>query len=270
MNLTKAIKEELVMDLVAEACKKHAVAMGDAATKLQSLWESLVVAEVERMIPELSRSRWLELIQKGTMVSHASNGTLNMRVYEQPEDVKNPDWRFNTSSRLVSADGPKYEQKQREAKVTFLRHVARNWKVFCRVFSCSAGYYAYEVRFDPSFPGIPAVRHVKTVFAQAVEPRNGDPVQLSEDQIRFSKAAWPLVKTAQDLAEKFATIIREAEAMKETLELIIMPMKTDRQLLDAMPEAAKFLPEPVAKKQELAPKDLVDKARRMIAEGIPT
>lgn len=270
MNLTKAIKEELVMDLVAEACKKHAASMGEAATKLRSLWEALVVKEVEIMIPELGRDRWLDLIREGSMVAHASGGSLSVQEYSFPVDVEKPERMFNTSSCQVAAKGPEYMQKQRDAKKDFLRQIVRHWATFCGVFDCTAGYYGYEIRFDPSFPGIPALRHVKTVHVQAVEPRPGDPVKLSDSRIRFSRAAWPLVKKAEDLAEKFATVIREAEAMKETLELIIMPMKTARQLLDIMPEAGKHLPEPVAKKQELAPKDLVDKARRMLTEGIPT
>jgi hypothetical protein len=270
MNLTKQIKEQLVIDLVAEACKKHAMVMGQAAIKLNNLWEALVVKEAELLLPELSRERWLDLIQQGTMVAHASNGTLSVYMYEHKEDVENPNLQYSCRSKLVMAKGPAYPSKHKDERSTFLSAIMRNWSTFGRVFGCRAANYGYEIRFDPSFPGVPAVRHTKTVYQQAVEPRPGDPVKLNERQLRFSQAAWPLVKTANDLAEKFAKVIEEAEQMQKMLTQVIMPMKTARQLLDVMPEAGKHLPEPVAKKQELAPKDLVDKARRMLAEGIPT
>lgn len=272
MNLNKAMKEQLINDLIGQACKKKAGEMGAAANKVLALWEALVTERVAQAIPELTPDRWIELIQHGAMVSHSSgSGHLSWSRYTYPLNSKDgKKYTFNTQHKEVGAIGGVYPNKERDKRTEFLRPIKAAYSVFCSVFDVSAAYNNYNVRFDPNFARLPWVKGSNTVFEQAVSPRDEDPIKLAPSDVYFSQKAWPIMEQAEALAKMFVKVIDEAEKLKETLETVIMPMKTAKQLIDAMPEAAKFLPEPAPKRQELAPKEYIENARRMLAEGIPT
>lgn len=271
MNLNKAMKNELIHDLIADASKKQAKKMGAMAQKVQGLWKDLIEETARAAIPELTEDRWIELIQKGSLVPHSSSGSLYLRSYRYPADgTENPRDPFEVTSNSVEVYGGVYPNKEQDRKDALLRAVKRGWGTFFNVFEAKAKYQCIYVSFDPDFAQIPYVQGMNTVFEQAVNRREGDEVTLTPEQVAFSSKAWPILEQAKSLGRLFLKVMEDAEKLRDTLELVILPMKTDKQLIDAMPEAAKFLPTPVPKRQDLAPKELVQNARRMLAEGIPT
>lgn len=271
MNLNKGLKRTVALCLVAEATKKHALAMGKAASSLAKSWEALMRNEAKAKMPELKEKRWVDLLQSGTLVSQAAGTGPTVSRYRWALDS---DWGkkrpYETEGHKMGASSKQYPNSLQPAKDALLRAIKEHWPEFIRVFNVDAGSYYVRVYYSPSFPAIPYFNHTAEVDIRAVERRKDDPKALEPEVVEFSQRAWPLVQIADDLGAKFLKIYDEAEQLLETIESILAPMKTVRQLVEQLPEAAKFLPPEPPKRQELAPKEYVDKARRMLAEGIPT
>lgn len=271
MNLNKQMKKDVVLGLVGLAAKKHASAMGKAAQALAQSWEALLRSEAKAKLPDLSENRWADLLQSGTLVSQASGSGPELKVYRYGLSTKEGDKSpYETVSKSMGAMSSQYSSEDQYEKGYLLSAIKKHWPQFMDVFTVTVGSYYTTAHYFPRFAAIPYFNHTSQVYEAAVKMRKGDPRVLDADVVAFSQRAWPLVKISQDLGAKFMKIFAEAEQMREMLDSIVAPMKTVRQLLEQLPEASEFLPKEPPKRQELAPKEYVEKARRMLAEGIPT
>ena len=78
-----------------------------------------------------------------------------------------------------------------------------------------------------------------------------------------------LLKAINDVCDRLETLLNAAAEFHEQTEMVLLPMRTSRQLLDAFPEAAKLLPEPVKVTHEMAPIDQINRVREMLKAGVP-
>lgn len=78
-----------------------------------------------------------------------------------------------------------------------------------------------------------------------------------------------LVAEIHDVCERLMKLLNAAAEFHEQTEMVLLPMRTSTQLLDAFPEAAKLLPEPVKTTHELAPIDQINRVREMLKAGVP-
>lgn len=78
-----------------------------------------------------------------------------------------------------------------------------------------------------------------------------------------------LLKAINDVCDRLETVLNAAAEFHKQTEMVLLPMRTSRHLLDAFPEAAKLLPEPVKVTHELAPIDQINRVREMLKSGVP-
>lgn len=66
----------------------------------------------------------------------------------------------------------------------------------------------------------------------------------------------------------FHALLVDAEKLYDHISISVHSFKTERQLVEALPEAAQFIPQRVTR-NEMVPKEFTDRIREAINKGIP-
>lgn len=92
-------------------------------------------------------------------------------------------------------------------------------------------------------------------------PRTKDMEQIGENK--------KLVEAVTKAGGMLNAMLDAAADFHEQAKQVLLPIRTSTQLIDAFPEAAKLLVEPVRRTNELAPIEQVNRVREMLNKGVP-
>lgn len=79
-----------------------------------------------------------------------------------------------------------------------------------------------------------------------------------------------IIEEASSLCNEVRTVIESALRFHDEVSTLLASVKTDRQLLDLMPEAAPFIPFKEPKTKALVPVEFANSLREKLAEGVPS
>lgn len=257
MQLTKAVKQEVTQKMMEKAVKKHAPAMVKAANSLDQLWRQVVTKHATMAMPVLPQECWAELIQEGAL--HRFSAT-NVTVIVAAPMERYPDrveGRCVGQVRPAFSYGSEDEEKYREIVSAMDK---AGWSRFLTLAGISTKQCYLKVQWPLSFSDLPSFNWMAVVDTTGRATWRG---------AAWSLDAVPLCEQAEDLTKKFLKVVTEAAEFYDSLQVIMESIRTDKQLLDQFPEAAKFLPEQAPKRQSVIPAELIAKARLIMETGIP-
>ncbi|QYW06514.1 hypothetical protein uan_102 [Pseudomonas phage UAntarctica] len=269
-TLNKAVKAKLILAMVAAASKRQAAATNKACNKLEAIYRGAVEKMARAHLPEVKKERWAELLQNHMLVSHKAYGT--PIVYEEKQGGKpGESSNVNFGGRFLKfPHGTPTADRWRSV----MRAVKENWGgVFSRLddnFSVTqhSNYTStLTVHWNKQFADLPGFPGQNQIIFPGV---NRSP-EVTENQKTWEAIAMPLHLQACAISELVLKVVAEAVEYHEMLTQVFEGIRTIRQLEDQFPEALKFLPEDVynTKSKELAPVELINRARKMLVEGIP-
>lgn len=251
MQIKKDVKEKIILQLVARAAKKHGPSMGKAAAKLDDLFRAVIVRHVSETLPEVEASRWPALIQSGMLTRFSG---MNPSVQMQMPGRKPGEY----SGYAVGYVGEGVGQDVCDLYWCLKSLMGdEGWAKFLGYVDIEKRYGNFTLKWKMSYSDLPGLS-----LCSSMDIREGK-------QTAWATDAWPLHEQAQDLNNKFLRVLKEAKDFYDELQIIFAGIRTAKQLEDQFPEAAKLLPAPPPKRQEVAPKDLIDKAKRILETGIP-
>lgn len=257
MQLTKAVKQEVIQKMMEKAVKKHAPAMVKAANSLDQLWRQVVTKHAVMAMPELPQERWAELIQEGALHRFsATNVTVNVAapLERYPDRVEG-----RYVGEVRPAFGYKSEDEEKYREIVSAMDKA-GWSRFLTLAGIGTKQYHLKVQWSLSFSDLPSFNWMAVVDTTGRVTGRG---------AAWSLDAVPLCEQAEDLTKKFRKVVTEAAEFYDSLQVIMESIRTDKQLLDQFPEAAKYLPEQAPKRQSVVPAELIAKARLIMETGIP-
>lgn len=266
MNITQEVKQELITAMLRKASKRQAAATTKAAKALDKLWRQLFAKHIALVIPEVPQERWAPLIQAGVFTS------LNSEIVLVTPRL-NDKWK-NTDSVLIGKVGAGYgsgsvQRNKEEAKWSLVRRaVAEEWGGFLNFTTKRTGSYDFSYSWKTSHADLPAIRGMNKIY-------HPDLPQEQRDQslVPFSDAAYKLSLEVDRLMEAFMAVLNAAYAMYDDLTAILAPVRTLKQLQEQFPDAVKYLPSEFTTKvkntKQVADPELVKRAQRLLAEGIP-
>lgn len=251
MQLKKETKEKIMMQLVVKATKKHGPAMGKAAKALDDLFRAAVIKNVQAALPELTPTRWVDLIQAGVMTRFSSmKPTVYLPVPGRTDG--------SYSSYGVGHANVGCDTETADFYWDLKRLMAEEgWAKFVSYVEIEKRYGNFSLKWKMSYSDLPGLN-----LCSSMDIREGK-------QDAWSGDAWPLHEQAHVLNSKFIRVLEEAKAFYDDLQIIFAGIRTEKQLIDQFPEAAKLLPPPPPKRQDVAPKDLIERANRILETGIP-
>jgi len=265
MNITNAIKTELISAMVRHAAKKQAAPTAKAAKKLNELWRQLFTQLIQARIPELPPTRWAGLINDGTM--KAITGTVYVYTRHPTREKDTTYDEVGTSAIHFNCAHMSYREKEanEEKWNQVKRAISGDWGatlnfVYVNVRNTYVDLYWKTEQSDlPSIPGI----------GQILSPDT--PVSEDDPRWEYSKLAYPLAVQSKALCKLYGDVLKSAHGMWEDLETVLANVRTLKQLEKQFPEALPFLPDytPPAARNQLADPKLVSRARQMLVEGIP-
>jgi len=257
MQLNKKLKEEIILKLVGKATKKHAQAMSKAAASLNLLWRQAVIKHAQQAIPELPQERWADLIQSQTFKGF---GSLSVSTVA-PAPLKGQDNRTVTNDIGDAGRRIQWERAATEKYQSIKVTMADNgWSGFFSVCGVMCRDHFLNVGWPLPFHDLPAFSWMSVVDLTG---------KSTGPAAAWSLDTAPLAEQANALTAKFQKVLVEAAEFYDSLQIIMASINTDTQLIDQFPEAAKFLPEQAPKRNQLAPTELIAKARQMLETGIP-
>lgn len=266
MNITQAIKDELIHSMVRHASKRQAAATGKAAKSLDKLWRQLFAKHIELKIPEVPQARWAPLIQEG--IFNSMKGEIYVVKPLEGNSHRDTD---NVSVGLVKM-GYSGNMKEREADAkkwqAVRQAVESEWGVFLNFTGKHVGSYDFSYSWKTSHADLPSVRGLSHIFAPGVTVK-----EANKHQLPYSNAAYPLTQQVDRLMEAYMDVLKAASAMYDDLTTILTSVRTLKQLEEQFPDAVQFLPEEFTKKvrntKQVADPALVNRAKEMLISGIP-
>lgn len=271
MKLTNSIKQELALDIVGAAAKKHAKALKDTAGKLHGMWREAYKAHFRHCMPYVPESDWDTLIQAGVLRSVSSNGTLSVRAYSPREGDP---WR-TTLDELEMRE--KYGRQSRDRMSTLVSHLKAKFSGI-RMLDAYGNDYNHEsqvrvlIRPHHDCYDIPAAGCVDKLDMRFQGAGHSKDPQFQPGV--FDKAwfllASPLYEQTVRLGKMYLKVFTEAEKHHAELTHALAAVSSVKQLIELFPEAEQFLPAPPQPKSKIVPANLFANARKMLEEGIPT
>jgi len=266
MNITQEVKQQLITNMIRKASKRQAAATTKAARALDKLWRQLFAKHIELVIPEVPQKRWAPLIQQGVFTSLSSDINL---VTPRLNDK----WK-NTDSTLIGRIGAGYgsgnvQRSKEESKWNVVRRaVAEEWGGFLNFTAKRTGGYDFSYSWKTSHADLPAVRGMTKVYHPDLPQEQRD-----KDLVEFSDAAYKLTLEVDRLMHAYMAVLNAAYAMYDDLTAILAPIRTLKQLQEQFPDAVNYLPSEFTKKvkntKRVADPALIERAQRLLAEGIP-
>lgn len=266
MKLTKAIKRQLALDIVAAAAKKHAPALIKTAEKLRNQWREAYKAHFRFVAPGLEEKEWAKLIQLGVLSSVSRHGGLELRNYDPLDSSP-----YRTTDKALDFDvyvgkRPKYHLIDLVAAVKQGFSGLSILSAHGRDGSMCIGFKSTEGNHD--IPGASCVSVVDYRYLNAL--KGDDKFYHDPAEEAWFKLAGPLVKPTSDLLALYMKVFTEADKHFIELSQALAAVSTRAQLIELFPEAEQFLPEPPPKPSKIVPANLFSNARKMLEEGIPT
>lgn len=266
MNITQDVKQELITAMLRKASKRQAAATTKAAKALDKLWRQLFAKHIALVVPEVPQERWAPLIQQGVFTG--LNSEISVVTPRLNDKYK------NTDSALVGRVGAGYSNNnatrgKEEAKWDIVRRaVAQEWGGFLNFTSKRTGSYDFHYWWKTSHADLPAVRGMTKIYHPDMPQEQRD-----KDLVPFSDAAYKLTLEVDRLMAAYMAVLHAAYAMYDDLTAILAPIRTLKQLQEQFPDAINYLPAEFTTKvkntKQVADPALIERAQRLLAEGIP-
>jgi len=264
MNITQAIKDDLIHSMIRHASKRQASSTTKAAKALNKLWRQLFAKHIQQVIPEVPQERWADLIQEG--VFNSMKGDIQMVTLRESDNstLHTPLGRvtisYSTSTKLREADAKKWHAVRKA--------VSAEWGGFLNFTVLYVGSYDVSYYWKCSHPDLPSVKGLDRVFHPDVLDKF-----INDPRLPYSDSAFHLSKDVSRLMNAFMDVIKAGGDMFDDLTTILTSVRTLKQLEDQFPEAVQFLPQEFTKKvrntKQVADPALVNRAKEMLLTGIP-
>lgn len=265
MKLTKKIKEELALDLVRAATKKHAKTVIKTADKLQSQWREAYVKLIKYIMPEVPEARWAELLQARVLTSVKELGEFSLVRYEREEGHS-----VGIGSVSVRTVFPTDLHARNHDVVGAVLRNFTSLKFF------DVNVYSGDVLIKATvsqlydIPSCNFGRRLDTRYNPKVLREGDEAFKPKPEGEYWYELAGGLIKPTEDLTRLYMKVFVDAIAYHDQVTTALAAVSTKAQLLELFPEAEKFLPEPPARPTKIVPAQLFSDVRRMLEEGIPT
>lgn len=266
MNITQEVKQELITAMLRKASKRQAAATAKAAKALDKLWRQLFAKHICLVIPEVPQARWAPLIQEGVFRSlDAEISIISPRL--------NDKWK-NTNADMLGRVGRGYgsntsTRPKEERKWDLVRSaVQQEWGGFLNFTHSRSGSYDFHYWWKTQHADLPAVKGMNRIYHPDLPQEQRD-----KDLVPFSDAAYKLSLEVDRLMAAYMAVLDAAYAMYDDLVSILAPVRTLKQLQEQFPDAVQYLPSEFTSKvkntKQVADPELVKRAQRLLAEGIP-
>lgn len=264
MTLTKAIRAELAGKLTIKAIEKHATKLGSEAENLGKAMEDAHRTHLLTVMPEVSPSRYSELIRLGVFTSTLS-GADSVVYPKRREDGSLTPWSESPACAKIG------KVSQAEGELLNGAELKNSkWSKFFDQFSVVLYSHSSEARIymEPRLScTLPDFRGRSSVYLPCLEKENSD--SWSESYKAYAMTMAQLLSKAGELSKKAAEILWLALKYREEVLDLLNACRTDKQLRELFPEAADLLPAPAVKTKALAPIELAAKVRQRLKEGVP-
>jgi len=267
MKLTNPIKQQLALDIVGAAAKKHAKGLKDTAGKLHGLWREAYKAHFRSCMPYVPESEWVNLIQEGLLRSVSTNGQLSVRQYAPTEAAP---WRTVVDDLEVLE---RYEVQPKGRLGDLVRNVKSAFSGI-RMLNAQGYDRRIEVRVSPNsdcydIPAAGCVDKLDMRFQCGTHSKDPNFAPSPFEKAWFIHAS-PLYEQTVELSLLYLKVFTEAEKHHGELTRALAAVSSAKQLIELFPEAEQFLPEPPPRQSKIVPANLFSNARKMLEEGIPT
>lgn len=266
MKLTKEIRIRLAARLMAKATEKHAPGLLKRIKDLSSELEGAHLEHVKALLPEVPEKRYGQLIQEGLVTATAHAAT---DVYH-PKREKG---RLSSAHTNANRGFSKLSSPITSTEAGEIRAALRDNKAWSNLYNLlnirKAGYDTC-LRFDLDLKysrTLPSFRDHKCVMLLNLEPehiKGLEPVQKD-----YLLRVAPLYEKLRQLVSDLEGVLTAGlDYFFEVLDLLAA-CNTRKQLEDLFPEAAKLLPQPAPKRQDVVPVELAAKVRQRLEQGVP-
>lgn len=254
-NLNNQLRTEMAIKLALKAVNKHGAGLGRLAKHLTDLQRQEYVDRLARLEPEIQPQKWTDLIQKRLAVGYGGLETLEEYVPAEG-DGKAARWSGVRLHLFTFSSNRKAEIQRRELLHRFIGEL-RQVSGFSSSFDMLGRYELtrntgcwLEAIHKPQ-PDLPAMPS-----ANKLNPLHG----------RLEKA---IISDTRAFLARFGRVITSGFAYLEECLDLLQSCKTEKQLLDLFPEAAKLLPPEVKKTTAMVPVEQAQKLRKMLETGVP-
>lgn len=268
MNLTKEVKNDLIIAMIRQAAKRQAATTTKAARSLDKLWRQLFAKQISLKVPEVPQARWAPLIQDG--IFNSMKGGVELIT------VKLNDKHNDTQGTPVGNVGLTYEgthqSKARDldfAKWGIVRQaVEAEWGGFLNFTNKKTGHYDFSYWWKTSHADLPGIAGLDKIYHPDVPVKKAD-----EHRVPYSNAAYKLTLESDRLMQAYFAVITAAGDMYDDLVKIFAPIRTLKHLETQFPDAVHYLPaefkDKVPNVKQLADPKLVQRASALLLTGLP-
>jgi len=256
-TLNILLRNDLATQLAVLAVKRHGAALGRLAKHLKKDHRKIYEAKLLALEPDISLAKWADLIQK-RLVSGKSSSDAQYYYYLKPSS-KEGEEPTRTTTTLYSASITTIAS----AKSGEQRHA--RYESFISALKQQPGFGAVLSMFDS---------YTLTRRSPSLKLKGPDQPDLPHvDGAGYLDTAAPaednLVKDYQAVIARLYRILVEGWSYLEQCHELLEACKTDKQLEDLFPEAAKLLPPEIKSSGNMVPVELAAKVRKMLETGVP-
>lgn len=258
-NLNNETRNDLAVKLATLAMKKHGAGIGRLAASLHKQMTERHIRLLAEVAPELSPKRWEELIQARVVASFGSGEDLHYFTFREDGKKEGRPRLTVTGGEIVNLSkvpGRNVEDPKRHELLCDLYSELRNVPGFPTALDLIS---AYE-RTRQIAPKVAVITPPQHALPNVLGARTLDPDVPSDAR---------LLKDMQAFAARMRKLLAEGFAYLEECLLLLQACRTDKQLADLFPEAAKLLPPPPQPRANIVPVELAQRVRKMLETGVP-
>lgn len=268
MNITKEVKQDLIIAMLAQASKRQAAATTKAARTLDKLWRQLFIQQIALKIPEVPQARWAPLIQEG--IFNSLKGTAQVVTYRDAKRKETVDTSVGQVSMAYAGGGCNCKEREKDVgKWHIVRQaVESEWGGFLNFIHKYAGHYDFHYSWKTRHADLPSVPGLDKIYHPDVDVKKAD-----EHLLPYSNEAYKLALESERLIKAYFEVLKAAGQMYEDLTTILIPIKTLKHLEAQFPDAVQYLPneflDKTPKVKQLADPKLVQRASALLLTGLP-
>lgn len=268
MNITKEVKQDLIIAMLAQASKRQAAATTKAARTLDKLWRQLFIQQIKMKIPEVPQPRWAELIQEG--IFNSLKGTAEVVTYRNAKRTEMVNTPAGQVSMTYAGGGCNCKQREKDKeKWSVVRQaVESEWGGFLNFTTKYTGHYDFHYAWKTRHADLPSVPGLDRIYHPDVEVKKAD-----QHRVPYFNEAYKLALESERLIKAYFEVLKAAGQMYEDLTTILVPIKTLKHLEAQFPDAVHYLPAEFLDKapnvKQLADPKLVQRASALLLTGLP-
>jgi len=256
--LNNELRDDLAVQLAVQAVKRHGPALGRLAKHLTKDHRAIYVKKLLAFEPSITLEKWADLIQK-RLVSGKGRADNQHYYFLKPSDKEGEEPKRATGvlcSAAITAIGSKGKlNEQRYSR----------YERFISALNQQSGFGTLMAMFDRyDMSKRSAVLELYNP-AQPDLPNHPEGTCLDDTIPAESR----LIADYKATISRLHRVLVEGWAYLEQCHELLEACKTDKQLEDLFPEAAKLLPPVVKSSGGMVPTELAAKVRKMLETGVP-